>query len=256
MFSMRLHLALHEVEGVDHKRFPVAEQGGQDRQTHGGFRGGHSHGKQHEVLPDQVLVQSAEADEVEVHGVHHQLYREEDYEQVPSHEHPGRPDDEEERGKHEVPFDWYVHRYTSCSTKAEVGCPSPSPHARNWFSVPPSLWANKIAPTIPTRRISEAISKGRSISPNNVSPRTCTLPPRSAITSGDRPPPTETYVAPVTTKMNSASISGASTSTAHFCLGCSCSSCWNTLKFKNITTKANRTRIAPAYTSTWMTAKK
>src|SRR5680860_298140 len=172
MFSMRLHLALHEVEGIDHQRLPVPEQGGQDRQAHGRLRGGHRHREQHEVLPDEVLVKAAETHKVEIHRVHHQLDGEEDNEQVSPHEHPGRPDDEKERGEYEVPFDWYLHRYTSCSTKAEVGS-SPSPHSRNRFSVPPSLWANKIAPTIPTRRISEAISNGRSISPNSISPRTC-----------------------------------------------------------------------------------
>src|SRR5665811_209616 len=190
MFSMRLHLALHEVEGVDHQRFPVAEQGCQDRQAHGRLRGGHRHGEQHEVLPDEVLVQPAEGHKVEVDRVHHQLDGEEHDEQVPTHEHPCGSDDEEEGGEHKVPFDRYLHRYTSCSTKAEVGS-SPSPHSRNRFSLPPSLWASSIAPTMPTRSISDAISKGSNISPNSTSPKTCTLPPRSAITSGDSPPPTE-----------------------------------------------------------------
>src|SRR5689334_19756286 len=93
-------LPLQAREGFGVQRLAVTEQGDDDREADGGFRGGDGHHEEHDDLAVGGAERAAEGDEREVHRVQHDLDRQQDRDQVAADEHAGGADRKQD-GRHD-----------------------------------------------------------------------------------------------------------------------------------------------------------
>src|SRR5262245_58478044 len=77
-------------EGVGVERLPVPEERDDERQADGRLGRRHGHHEEDDDLAVDVAGKAAEGDERQVHGVQHDLDREQDRDQVAAHEDAGR----------------------------------------------------------------------------------------------------------------------------------------------------------------------
>src|SRR5262245_24839276 len=85
-------------KSVGIQRLAVTEQRDHQREAHRRFSRGHGHDEERDDLPVEVAGVAAESDERQVHGVQHDLDRQEDRDQVFSQEHTSRAD-RKQRGR-------------------------------------------------------------------------------------------------------------------------------------------------------------
>src|SRR5215467_3526366 len=84
------------------QRLAVPEQRDHDRQPDRGLGGGHGHHEEHDDLAVGRAQRAAERHEAEVHGVQHDLDRQQDRDDVAADQHARRPDREQNRRQDEV----------------------------------------------------------------------------------------------------------------------------------------------------------
>src|SRR3954469_22293967 len=127
-------------ERVRVERLAVTEQPDHDREADGGLRGGDRHHEEHDDLAVGGAQRSPECDEGQVHGVQHDLDRQQDRDQVAAHEHTGRADAEQHPRQHEIVGQ---RRHAQALGGADG---------------PPSRRASTTAPTMATRMSTEVTS--------------------------------------------------------------------------------------------------
>src|SRR5687768_16000502 len=89
--------ALQHLEVVGRGAAPAAEDGDDDGETHGNFRGGHHEREEHDHLTGDVVEHPGERDEGEVDRVQHELDAHEHHEHVATNEQPDGANCEEQR---------------------------------------------------------------------------------------------------------------------------------------------------------------
>src|SRR4029453_18807994 len=132
-------LPLQRGEHVGIQRFAMAEQADHDGQANRGFGGGNGHHEEHDDLAVRRAERAPEGDEAQVHGVQHDLDREQDGDEIPPNEHAGRTDRKQNRGQHEVVAE---RRHQRDSFFASTTAPTMATRIRievtsnaNWYSV-------------------------------------------------------------------------------------------------------------------------
>src|SRR5688572_1278178 len=136
---------LERRERVGVERLAMAEERDDERQADGGFGGGDGHHEERDDLAVDVAAVAAERHERQVHGVQHDLDRQQNRDQVTAQEHAGRPDREKDRRDDQV------------VTERDHGSVS-------------SLRASTTAPTIATRMRIDVASKANAWRLNRTRP--------------------------------------------------------------------------------------
>src|SRR5688572_27254614 len=93
--SANTSLPLQRGKGIGVERLAVTEQRDDQGKADSGFSRGHGHDEEGDDLPVQVTGETAEGDEGQVHGVQHDLDRQQDRDQVLAQEHADRADGKE-----------------------------------------------------------------------------------------------------------------------------------------------------------------
>src|SRR5688572_18574499 len=114
------------------QRLAMTEKRDDESESNGRFRGGDGHDEERDDLSVEVAVVAAEGDKRQVHGVQHDLDRQQDRDQVAPEEHACRADGEQRRRQNQI-----VTERNHCS---------------------PSRRARTTAPTIATRIRTEVAS--------------------------------------------------------------------------------------------------
>ena len=94
------HFSIRERVGV--QRLAVPEQRDHDRQADRRLGRRHRHDEEHDHLAVGAAERAPERHERQVHGVQHDLDRQQDRDEVAAHEHAGRADREQDRRQHEI----------------------------------------------------------------------------------------------------------------------------------------------------------
>src|SRR4051812_17692750 len=141
-------------EAVDLDVAPAAEDGDDDRETHGGLGGGHGDHDERERVSGQIAPHAREREQRDVGGVEHELDAHQDDQRVAPDEHADDADQKQHGGEHqEVPVADIPHQIAHATP----------PSDRAFAGASSSAWrglAIAIAPTTATRSKIEIASNG------------------------------------------------------------------------------------------------
>src|SRR6266540_6616098 len=194
---------LHALRLVDGGARLAAEERHDDREPDDDLGRGDDDHEEREDLTVQVPVHPRERDEREVHGVQHQLDRQEDHDRIATHEHSDHTGGEEHRREREV-----LRRldHTRSSLRAS-GEPASSFRSAMWDAASSSSRRrpSTIAPIAAMRSRIEATSNGNMYLVNSTRPTASVLPDALA---RERPwnvlPPSVEWIVKIATPANPA----------------------------------------------------
>src|SRR5690242_20565534 len=168
--ACRFMSAFHAVEVFDVDAGAVAEQHHQDGEPDGRLRRRHGEDEEHEHLPGGVVEVMRESDEVEVHRQQHQLDAHQEQDHVLAVEEDARGADGEQRARQGQEVEQGDHGWPPWRLDVSAGMETmrmrPSAVTRtclagSWLRVPSRRRrVSAMAATMPTSRITAAISKG------------------------------------------------------------------------------------------------
>src|SRR5437867_11467513 len=119
--SMRASLPAHQVDVVHVGALPLAEDGDDDAESHGGLGSRHGHHEEDEDVSGHGAQLIGIGGESQVDGVEHQLDAHQDHDGVATHEHADRADGEE-HGRHQ----WQERGHHDSFLRARMTAPTTS----------------------------------------------------------------------------------------------------------------------------------